>query len=63
MTKKRSDDHEIVESLALVKEFKKQCPPDNQLVTDHLDGWEKTLHEALFRSVFQKSKRSKREST
>jgi len=62
MTKKKSDDKAIVEALAVVKEFKKQCPPDNQLVTDHLDGWEKTLYEALFRSIYQKSKRSKKES-
>jgi len=63
MTKKKSDDKEIVEALAFAKEVKKQMPPDNQLITDHLDGWEKTLHEALFRSVYQKSKKSKREST
>jgi hypothetical protein len=62
MTKKRSDDKEIVGALAFVKELKKQCPPDNQMITDHLVEWEKMLHEALFNSAYQKSKRSRKGS-
>ena len=61
MTKKRSDDKEIVETLAYVKELKGKCPPDNQMIADHLIEWEKTLHEALFNSAYQKSKNSRRE--
>ena len=62
MKKKKSDDHEIVESLAFVKEIRQQAPPDNQMITDHLDEWEKVLHEALFNSAYQKSKISGRKS-
>lgn len=62
MAKKRSDDKEIIDSLAFVKDIRKQAPPDNLMIMDHLDGWEKTLHEALFNSAYQKSKRSRRES-
>jgi hypothetical protein len=62
MAKKKSDDKEIIDSLAFVKNIRKQVPPDNLMIMDHLDGWEKALHEALFNSVYQKSKRSGKES-
>jgi hypothetical protein len=56
-TDQKANDKQIVAAIAYVKEIRKQIPPDNQIISDHLDEWEKMLHEAHFNLAYQKSKK------
>ncbi|MGD0917810.1 MAG: hypothetical protein ABSB22_15260 [Thermodesulfobacteriota bacterium] len=54
----KGNDKQIIGAIAYVKEIRKQIPPDNQMIADHLDEWEKMLHEAHFNLAYQKAQKT-----